>query len=125
MLTSYLKERPKFIKRLEKQLKLTKMKNDVNGCSTTAKGSENYESFYSSVVKKQLVQYDFRSESGELFSCVAANLDLCRSKRDNWIALNLVAEYKANPNCRPALWISTVSNISETTKAAFLRILQK
>lgn len=61
------------------------MKADVNGCSTVANGTENYESFYSSVVKKNLIQYDYRANDGKLFSCVAPTLEKCREKRDNWL----------------------------------------
>lgn len=47
-------------------------------------GQEQYEEFYSPVAKKNLVQYDYRHTSGELFSCVAFTLEKCRLERDNW-----------------------------------------
>jgi hypothetical protein len=61
------------------------MKTDVKGCSTTTNGTENYEQFYSSIAKKQLFQYDFRTKDGELFSCVSTSIEKCREKRDYWL----------------------------------------
>lgn len=61
------------------------MKTDVKGCSQTINGTENYESYRCSITKKNLIQYDFRTECGKLFSCVATTLEKCREKRDNWI----------------------------------------
>jgi hypothetical protein len=57
-----------------------------NGVTTTqANGQENYEMFYSDVLRKNLVQYDYRHTNGELFSCVKPTLEQCRDKRDNWL----------------------------------------
>lgn len=61
------------------------MKTDKNGCSTTAKGEEKYETFYSPNKKIKLFQYDFRSNSGELFSCVGVSLAECRKKKKEWL----------------------------------------
>jgi hypothetical protein len=61
------------------------MKTDVNGCSTTAAGQEQWEEYYSIVLKKNLVQYDYRTPEGKLFSCVAKSLEAARAKRDNWL----------------------------------------
>ena len=47
---------------------------NVNGCSVCQPGRENYTS------------YDYRTESGELFSYVGASLDSCRAKRDLWLS---------------------------------------
>jgi hypothetical protein len=33
-----------------------------------------------------MVQYDYRTESGKLFSCIAPNLQAARKKRDEWLA---------------------------------------
>ena len=65
--------------------------NDDRGCSVCPKGSENYEAFKfhdRRLAKKfgKMLQYDFRTEGGELFSCVAKTLEECRSKRDQWLA---------------------------------------
>lgn len=60
--------------------------NDKNGCSTCEKGQENYETFFSSIMKRELVQYDYRTESGKLFSCVRNTLEECRELRDKWLA---------------------------------------
>lgn len=48
------------------------MKTDVNGVSQCQKSTENYETFYTTIRRKKtkLVQYDYRNEDGELFSCV-------------------------------------------------------
>lgn len=48
-------------------------------------GEEQYESFYSSIVKKRLIQYDYRHNDGELFSCVAPTLDKAVEWRDIWL----------------------------------------
>lgn len=62
------------------------MKNDVNGCSTTAKGTENYETFSPSHRPNQtFFQYDYRHTDGKLFSCVAPSLEKCREKKDSWL----------------------------------------
>lgn len=63
------------------------MKSDVNGCSTCAAGSENYEHYTQRVGRKiyNLVQYDYRHTDGELFSCVAPNLEEARRRRDKWL----------------------------------------
>ena len=64
------------------------MKNDLNGCSTCQNGQEHYETFYSEIKRKDLVQYDYRTESGKLFSCVALSLNIAREKRDAWLSKN-------------------------------------
>jgi len=59
------------------------MKTDVNGCSTTANGQEQYEEFRSP--RGERVQYDYRTPAGELFSCVAKSLADARHRRDKWL----------------------------------------
>jgi len=63
------------------------MKTDVNGCSTTAAGQEQCGYFEVRVgrVDRRPVQYDYRTEDGRLFSCVAQNLDDARKRRDAWL----------------------------------------
>ena len=61
------------------------MKTDVNGCSTTKAGQEQYDFFYSKLARGDRVQYDYRTPKGKLFSCVAASLDAARMKRDLWL----------------------------------------
>lgn len=61
------------------------MKGDVNGCSTCPPGDERYERFYSPVLRKCLVQYDYRTPGGDLFSCVAPTLEACRERRNRWL----------------------------------------
>lgn len=60
------------------------MKTDINGVSQCQKGTENYETFYTTIRRKKtkLVQYDYRNEDGELFSCVKPTLTECRKARD-------------------------------------------
>lgn len=67
------------------------MKSDINGKSTCLPGQENYESFnYSphrhSKNSREMVQYDYRTPSGKLFSTIAPTLEDCRKRRDQWIA---------------------------------------
>lgn len=59
------------------------MKTDKNGCSTCQPGKEQYETF--TMQGKKYVQYDYRTESGELFACVKPTLAECRQKRDLWL----------------------------------------
>lgn len=56
-----------------------------NGISTTTvQGQEQYETF--TAAGKKRVQYDYRHTDGKLFSCVGKTLDICRAKRDAWLA---------------------------------------
>ena len=59
------------------------MKSDVNGCSNCQAGTENYERFRA--MGKLRYQYDYRSLSGELFSCIADTLEKCREQKDKWL----------------------------------------
>jgi hypothetical protein len=63
-----------------------KMKSDVNGCSTTQAGQEQYEEFRTR--GRKFVQYDYRTPTGKLFTCVAKTLAEARNRRDKW-AFNL------------------------------------
>lgn len=61
----------------------------INGVSTCQKaGTEKYENFHFGIGrrKRTLVQYDYRHTDSELFSCVKATLDECRTERDKWLA---------------------------------------
>jgi uncharacterized protein YaiE (UPF0345 family) len=58
------------------------MKTDIKGCSACPKGQEQFESFRRA--GRKFVQYDFRTESGKLFSCVAGSLQEARKQRDSW-----------------------------------------
>jgi hypothetical protein len=49
-----------------------------------ATGQEKHEVFYSNILKRHLVQYDYRRTNGDLFSCVADSLEDARKERDNW-----------------------------------------
>ena len=53
-----------------------------------AAGQENYTSYKTRIGRKEVIrwQYDYRTEDGELFSCVGASLDSCRAKRDLWLS---------------------------------------
>lgn len=52
-------------------------------------GSEQYEEFYSHILKKTMVQYDYRAKDGELFSTTGKTLAGCREKRNHWIRTRL------------------------------------
>ncbi len=60
------------------------MKTDINGCSTTKKGTEQYELFGKAGHLK--IQYDYRTPDGKLFTCIANGLTEARQKRDAWLA---------------------------------------
>jgi hypothetical protein len=61
------------------------MKSDINGISQCPKGQERYEEYYSEITQKNLVQYDYRTPKGILFSCVKSSVELCRQARDRWL----------------------------------------
>lgn len=58
-----------------------------NGCSVCAAGSENYCTYTTKLKGKnvRMYQYDYRTESGDLFTCCAPTLAKCREKRDVWL----------------------------------------
>jgi hypothetical protein len=60
------------------------MKSDIRGCSTCDLGQESYETYHSAIQKKDMVQYDFRTPEGKLFSTIAPSLEVCRARRDKW-----------------------------------------
>ena len=58
-----------------------------NGCSLCQPGKENYTT-YNTILRSKRVrmyQYDYRTESDELFSCCAPTLEVCREKLDKWL----------------------------------------
>lgn len=61
--------------------------NDKNGCSVCQPCKENYCTYNTKLKGKRvrMYQYDYRTESGELFSCCASTLEVCREKRDVWL----------------------------------------
>ena len=61
------------------------MKSDVMGCSTCEAGDESYETYYSRASMRNLVQYDYRTPEGRLFSTVAPSIEKCRERRDLWL----------------------------------------
>jgi len=64
------------------------MKTDKNGCSICPNSGERYETFHNQ--GKWYVQYDFRMNTGELFSCVCSTIEECRQRRDTWILYNII-----------------------------------
>ena len=61
------------------------MKTDENGCSTCPPGEERYESFFSEITGRIMIQYDYRTLDGKLFSCVRKTVEDCRLLRDQWL----------------------------------------
>jgi hypothetical protein len=63
------------------------MKSDVRGCSTCPVGEERFEWYPGrvGVGSVRLLQYDYRTPGGELFSCVAVSLDNARRRLDRWL----------------------------------------
>lgn len=60
---------------------------NVNGCSVCQPGKENYTTYNTRLRGKRvrMYQYDYRTESGELFACCAPTLEACRERRDKWL----------------------------------------
>jgi len=48
-------------------------------------GQEQYDTYYSHVMRKELIQYEYRHIDGDLFSCVAPTLEACIQKRTQWL----------------------------------------
>ena len=61
--------------------------NDERGCSVCQPGKENYTTYATKLGRKRvrMYQYDYRTESGELFACCAPTLEACRERRDKWL----------------------------------------
>lgn len=49
-------------------------------------GEEDWEVYHSTVLGKELTQYDYRHTDGKLFSCVREDLEQCHIARDRWLA---------------------------------------
>lgn len=73
-------------------------KMTANGVSTTtAPGTEQYETFYSAHRGKRIsrVMYDYRDTDNELFSCVAPTLAECNASVMNSSTINKTLKNKA------------------------------
>lgn len=57
----------------------------MNVFTNIINGQENYEKYFSAIVKKNLYQYEYRHTDGELFSCIKSSLQLCREAKDIWL----------------------------------------
>ena len=69
------------------------MKSDVNGCSTTVRGAENWERFQLPDRRNRLqwfVQYEYRHTNGKLFTCIKSTLAECRCARDRQLQLGTI-----------------------------------
>lgn len=110
---------------MQYKLKLRKMKTDEKGCSTCPIGQEQWEAIkLPSNRKINGVQYDYRDEDGNLFSCIGINLAAARFKRDYWLLEKLVNKYKADPSCNAELWIAD-AKISDELKEKFVEIVTR
>ena len=49
-------------------------------------GEERCRWFHLELLKTQMVQYSFRTVAGDVFSALGATLELCRARRDAWLA---------------------------------------
>lgn len=56
---------------------------NVNGCSSCSNGQEKFEKFTTN--GKSYFQYDYRTESGELFSTIALSVESAREKKNQWL----------------------------------------
>ena len=63
------------------------MKSDEKGRSTCKPGEEMFEFFETKLGHQSAsrVQYDYRTQEGILFSCIASSLNEARAKRDAWL----------------------------------------
>lgn len=92
-------------------------KMNENGCSTCQAGFENYETYESRVGRRivKMVQYDFRTEDGELFSCCGRTLEECRERRDKWLETRvadvMVCEHCGSTNVQIKAWVDANTEV--------------
>jgi hypothetical protein len=48
-------------------------------------GEEKFKEFHPKG-RGAVVQYDYRSAEGELFSCTGKDIDSCRKKKEDWLS---------------------------------------
>ena len=48
-------------------------------------GKEQYEGYQSGLAGRQMVHYDYRHTDGQLFTCIATDLERARARRDVWL----------------------------------------
>lgn len=62
--------------------------NDRKRLQRMPPGKENYCTYTTKLRGKRvrMYQYDYRTESGELFACCAPTLEACRERRDKWLS---------------------------------------
>lgn len=77
------------------------MRTDKDGRSTCKPGEEHWEEYWSFTLGKNLIQYDYRTPGGKLFSCIDLSLDLARKQKNKWLERN------------PAEYPETIPGISE------------
>lgn len=51
-------------------------------------GQEQYETYYSSMAKRRMVQYDRRHSTGKLFSCIAKDTTTAYGRFLDWCKKN-------------------------------------
>jgi hypothetical protein len=77
---------------------------------TCPRGGEQYEEYYSEIVKASRIQYDYRDHNGKLFSCIAKTLEEARERRDKWLAARRArSSYKqrtGREECGQFVWCS-------------------
>lgn len=52
---------------------------------TLKPGEEQHHEYFSDVLKRYMVQYDYRSKDGRLFSTVAPTLETAKERRNRWL----------------------------------------
>ncbi|MFR9543607.1 MAG: DUF3873 family protein [Rikenellaceae bacterium] len=73
--------------------------NNLGAVSTCPIGEERYKYFDLTPRPRRrgrYIQYEWRSPTNELFSCVAPTLEQCREKREVWIKGRVVANISTN-----------------------------
>ena len=64
------------------------MNTDRAGCSTCPPGQEQYETFtisFGAIKGQTRVQYEYRTLDGQLFTCLARDLDDARARCADWL----------------------------------------
>lgn len=60
----------------------------LNSAMALQPGEERFEEFFSQVLGKDLIQYDYRAHGGRLFSTVARTAQEARDRRDRWAKIH-------------------------------------
>ena len=104
------------------------MENKIqqNGCSTCQPGQEKWDFFHNPFLKKNLVEYEYRTDAGRLFTGIFPTLEKAREVRASWekrISTSRIfknGEVIIDPDKKtiaiPASWADTIQEATDIVK---------